>query len=466
MPRNFLTWIALASITAPTLSAQQTTPAGPSLDSVFKPAKWRSIGPFRGGRSVAGTGVVGDPKTYYMGTTGGGVWKTGNMGISWRNISDRYFKTGSVGAIAVAESDPNVVYVGMGEHAPRGVMTSSGDGVYRSTDAGRTWKKVGLDETRHISRIVVHPKNPDIVLVAAQGALYGPSPERGIYKSTDGGGSWKRVLFVDDKTGASELSMDATNPRILYAAMWEHGRLPWQVKSGGPGSGLYKSTDGGETWEKLTKGLPEKMGKMAIAVSRSNPDKVYALIESDSDEDARGLYLSTDRGASWSQVTSEPRLVQRAWYYIELFVDPNHENRIYVLAAPALRSDDGGKTWEDVDGVHGDYHDMWINPANSDNFLLLDDGGAVVTFDRGKSWSTQSNQATGQFYRLNVDNQFPYRIYAAQQDNSSIVIASQEFASGGITTSSWAASAGGESAFLAFDPDNPRYVMGGVYQGT
>ncbi|MFN0180357.1 MAG: VPS10 domain-containing protein [Gemmatimonadales bacterium] len=466
MPRTFLTWITLASITASTLSAQQTPPAGPSLDSVFKPVKWRSIGPFRGGRSVAGTGVVGDPKTYYMGTTGGGVWKTENMGIGWRNISDRYFKTGTVGAIAVAESDPNVVYVGMGEHAPRGVMTSSGDGVYRSTDAGRTWKKVGLDETRHISRIVVHPKNPDVVLVAAQGALYGPSPERGIYKSTDGGGTWKRVLFVDEKTGASELSMDATNPRILYAAMWEHGRLPWQIKSGGPGSGLYKSTDAGETWEKMTKGLPDKMGKMAIAVSRSNPDKVYALIESDSYTDARGLYVSTDRGASWSQVTSEPRLLQRAWYYIELFVDPNDENRIYVLSAPALRSNDGGKTWENVDGVHGDYHDMWINPANSDNFLLLDDGGAAVTFDRGKSWSTQSNQATGQFYRLNVDNQFPYRIYAAQQDNSSIVIASQELASGAITSSSWAASAGGESAFLAFDPDNPRYVMGGVYQGT
>jgi photosystem II stability/assembly factor-like uncharacterized protein len=465
MPRAFLTLIALC-LSVATLSALQAPPAGASLDSVFKPVKWRSIGPFRGGRSVAGTGVVGDPKTYYMGTTGGGVWKSENMGIGWRNISDGFFKTGTVGAIAVAESDPNVVYVGMGEHAPRGVMTSSGDGVYRSTDAGRTWKKIGLAESRHISRIVVDPRNPDVVLVAAQGALYGPSPERGVFKSTDGGASWKRVLFVDEKTGAAELSMDARNPRILYAAMWEHGRLPWQVRSGGPGSGLYKSTDGGDTWEKLTKGLPDTMGKMAIAVSRSNPDKVYALIESDSYGDARGLYVSTNRGTSWSQVTSEPRLVQRAWYYIELFVDPKDDNRLYVLSAPALRSNDGGKTWESVDGVHGDYHDMWINPNNSDNFILLDDGGAVVTFDRGRSWSSQSNQPTGQFYRLNVDNQFPYRIYAAQQDNSSVVIASREPASGGITRDSWTASAGGESAFLAFDPDNPRYVMGGSYQGT
>ena len=458
---------ALVFLTAlvPSLSAQAATPV-PSLDSAFKPVKWRSIGPFRGGRSVASAGVVKDPKTYYMGTTGGGVWKTENMGITWRNLSDGTFTTGTIGAIAVGESDANVVYVGTGEHAIRGVMTHSGDGVYRSTDAGKTWKKIGLDSTRHISRIVVDPRNPDVVLVAAQGALYGPSRQRGVYKSTDGGATWKHTLFVDEKTGAAELSLDAHNPRIIYAAMWEHGRLPWKIVSGGPGSGLYKSTDGGDTWARLTKGLPEQMGKMAIAVSRSNPDRVYALIESDSYSDARGLYVSGDRGASWSQVSSDPRLVQRAWYYIELYVDPLDENRLYVLSAPALRSNDGGRTWETVNGVHGDYHDMWINPANSDNFILSDDGGAVVTFDRGRSWSSQAGQPTAQFYRLNVDNQFPYRIYAAQQDNSSIVIASRELASGGIGTESWTWSAGGESAFLAFDPDNPRYVMGGSYQGT
>lgn len=449
------------------LSAQVAKPAAADdYNAIFKPMKWRSIGPFRGGRANAGTGVVGDPKTYYMGTTGGGVWKTDDMGISWRNISDGFLKTGTIGAIAVAESDPNVVYVGTGEHAIRGVMSHEGDGMYRSTDAGKTWKKIGLDLSQHIARVVVDRKNPDVVYVAVQGALYSPSAERGVFKSTDGGTTWKKVLYVDDKTGASELSMDATNPRILYAAMWEHGRLPWKVISGGPGSGLYKSTDSGETWEKMTKGLPEEMGKMSIAVSRSNPEKVYALIESDSMKDARGLYVSTNAGKSWSQVTSDPRLVQRAWYYIELFVDPKNENTIYVLSAPALRSTDGGKTWSNLSGTHGDYHDLWINPDNSDNFIISNDGGSAITFDKGRTFSAQNTMPTGQFYRINTDNQFPYRIYGAQQDNSSVSIASRELGAGGISAASWTSSAGGESAFLAFDPDNPRMVLGGSYQGT
>ena len=449
-----------------TVSAQVAPPAGGDLNSVFAPVKWRSIGPFRGGRANAGTGVVGDPKTYYMGTTGGGVWKTEDMGITWRNVSDGYFKTGTIGAIAVAESDPNVVYVGTGEHAVRGVMTHDGDGMYRSTDAGKTWKTIGLDLSQHIARIVVDPRNPDVVYVAAQGALYGPSAERGVFKSTDGGATWKKVLYVDDKTGAAELSMDAHNPRILYAAMWEHGRLPWKVISGGPGSGLYKSTDSGETWEKMTKGLPEEMGKMAIAVSRSNPEKVYALIESDSTKDARGLYVSTNAGKSWSQVTDEPRLVQRAWYYIELFVDPKNENTVYVMSAPALRSTDGGKTWQTLSGTHGDFHDLWINPDDPANFIITNDGGSAITFDSGKSWSSEDNMPTGQFYRINVDNQFPYRIYSAQQDNTSVSIASRALGARGITADDWTSSAGGESAFLAFDPDNPRFVMGGSYEGT
>ncbi|MDO8835687.1 MAG: hypothetical protein Q7V01_08820, partial [Vicinamibacterales bacterium] len=385
---------------------------------------------------------------------------------TWRNVSDGAFKTGSVGAVAVADNDANVVYAGMGEHAPRGVMTHHGDGVYRSTDAGKTWTHIGLEQTQHISRIIVHPKDADTVFVAAQGALYSPSPQRGVYKSTDGGATWKRVLFVDEKTGAVELSMDATNPRILYAAMWEHGRLPWQVISGGPGSGLYKSTDSGENWTKMTEGLPKEMGKMAIAVSRSAPDTVYALIESDSAKDDRGLYVSTNAGKTWSQVTSDPRLIQRAWYYTELFIDPQDERTIYVLSAPALRSTDSGKTWQTLSGTHGDYHDMWLNPDNPRNFIIANDGGGAITFDAGKSWSTQDTQPTAQFYRINVDNQFPYRIYGGQQDNTSVVIASRELGSGSITPASWTASAGGESAFLAFDPDNPRYVLGGSYQGT
>jgi len=448
------------------LSAQVPTASGDDYNGIFKALKWRSIGPFRGGRSVASCGVVGDPKTYYMGTTGGGLWKTDDMGISWRNVSDGYFKTGSVGAVTVAESDANVVYVGMGEHAVRGVMTHHGDGVYKSTDAGKTWKRIGLELSQHISRIVVDPKNPNILLVAAQGALYSHSQQRGIFKSVDGGATWKNVLFVDDKTGAAELSMDMTNPRILYAAMWEHGRLPWKVISGGPGSGLYKSSDAGETWEKMKEGLPEEMGKMAIAVSRSNPEKVYALIESDSDKEAGGLFVSTNAGKKWSRITNDHRLVQRAWYYIELFIDPKNENTIYVMSASALRSTDAGKTWETLSGTHGDFHDLWINPDNPSNFVISNDGGAAITFNNGRSWSTQSNMPTAQFYRINVDNQFPYRIYGGQQDNTSVSIASRELGGGGISTASWEASAGGESAFLAFDPNDPKYVLGDSYQGT
>jgi photosystem II stability/assembly factor-like uncharacterized protein len=466
MPKYLLS-IILSFFVVGHLSAQAPQDAGADdYNRIFKTVRWRSIGPFRGGRSNCATGVVGDGRTYYMCTTGGGLWKTDDLGVSWRNVSDGFFKTGSVGAVAVAESDPNVVYVGMGEHAVRGVMTSAGDGVYKSTDAGKTWKRMGLELTQHISRIVIDPKNPNIVLVAAQGALYAPSKERGIYKSIDGGATWKNVLFVNDKTGAVELSMDMNNPRMLYAAMWEHGRLPWKVISGGPGSGLYKSTDEGDTWEKMKEDLPEEMGKIAIAVSRSNPEKVYALIESDSDKEAGGLFVSNDAGKKWSRITNDHRLVQRAWYYIELFIDPKNENIVYVMSAPALRSTDGGKTWETLSGTHGDFHDLWINPDNPNNFIISNDGGSAITVNGGKSWSTQLTMPTGQFYRINVDNQFPYRIYGGQQDNTSVSIASRELGSGGITAASWTASAGGESAFLAFDPNDPKYVLGDSYQGT
>lgn len=435
------------------------------INDYFKPVKWRSIGPFRGGRSNTGTGVKGDIHTYYMGTTGGGVWKTTDRGITWNNISDGQFKTGSVGAIAVSESHPNIVYIGMGEHAMRGVMTHHGDGMYKSTDAGQTWKKIGLDLTQHIARVIIDPTNPDIVYVAAQGPLYSPSSERGIYKSIDGGTTWKKVLYINEQTGCAEISMDAHNSNILYAAMWEHGRLPWKVISGGPGSGLYKSLDGGNSWEKLTTGLPKDMGKMAIAVSPANSEKVYALIESDFDKNAGGLYVSNNAGKSFSQVSAEHKLIQRAWYYIELFPDPKNEHALYVLSAPALKSIDGGKTWENLQGVHGDYHNLWINPSDPKNLVMADDGGVTISFNGGQTWSSQSNMPTAQMYRINVDNLFPYNIYGGQQDNSSVKIASRSF-SGGITAADWSASAGGESAFLAFDPNNPRYVLGGSYQGT
>lgn len=459
--------ILFFSVGAQRAKPQPTAPA-PVVDynEYFKPMKWRSIGPFRGGRSNAVSGVIGDPATYYMGTTGGGVWKTDDAGTTWKNISDGFMKTGSVGAIAVSESEPNIIYVGMGEHAIRGVMTHYGDGLYKSHDAGKTWIKLGLDATQHIARVIIHPKNPDIVWVAAQGALYSKSTERGIYKTTDGGKSWKKVLYVDDKTGCAELSIDYNNPQVLYAAMWEHGRLPWKVISGGLGSGLYKSVDGGENWTKIHEGLPKELGKMAIAVSRSNSEKVYALIESDSDKELGGLFVSDNAGKNWKRISNDHRLVQRAWYYIELFIDPKDELTVYVLSAPSLRSLDGGVTWEDLPGVHGDYHDLWINPHNPKNMVMGDDGGATVTFNYAKTWSFQSTMPTAQLYRINADNQFPYHIYAGQQDNTSVVIASRELGSSGIARESWTASAGGESAFLAFNPDDPRYVLGGSYLGT
>ncbi|KAG1652333.1 hypothetical protein GQR58_026417 [Nymphon striatum] len=401
-----------------------------------------------------------------MGTTGGGLWKTSDAGQRWNNISDGFFEMGSVGAISVSESNPNILYCGMGEHAPRGVMTSYGDGVYKSTDAGKTWKHMGLKATQHISRIKIHPTNPDIVYVAAQGALYGPTAERGIYKSIDGGLTWKNVLFVNNLTGCAELSMDANYPEIMYAAMWEHQRKPNIVISGGEGSGLYKSIDSGETWSKIHKGLPEEKGKMAIAVSPANSNKVYALIESDSDADKGGLFVSSNAGESWSMVSGDNRLVQRAWYYIEVFADPNDEDTVYVLSAPALRSTDGGQNWETLSGPHGDYHDLWINPKNSNNMVIADDGGAGISFNFAKSWSTQANMPTAQFYRISTDNLFPYNIYGGQQDNSAVKIASLSTGSSGISERDWSNSAGGESAFLAFDPDNPRYVMGGQYLGT
>ncbi len=436
------------------------------LDSVFNKLKYRSIGPFRGGRANAGTGVIDDPLTYYMGTTGGGVWKTSDAGQHWINCSDGFFKMGSVGAIAVSESHTNVVYVGMGEHAPRGVMTSHGDGVYKSTDAGKTWAHMGLRETQHISRIVIHPRDPNILWVAAQGALNGPNEDRGIFKSTNGGKSWKRTLFVNNLAGASELSLDYHNPDILYAAIWEHMRTPWQVISGGEGSGLYKSSDGGDTWKKIHQGLPEEKGKMAIAVSRANSDWVYALIESDSQQEKGGLFVSKNAGKNWTRISGDHRLLQRAWYYIEITLDPKDENVVYVLSAGTYRSINGGKNWERIRSHHGDYHDLWINPLNSKNMLLTNDGGSEISFDKGTHWSRIDNMPTAQFYRVTTDNMFPYNIYGGQQDNSSVKIASIGLGSSGITKSDWTSSAGGESAFLAFDPDNPVKVMGGSYLGS
>lgn len=451
-------YVAVASILLPsaTIDAQESS-IEPTL---YSSMQWRGIGPFRGGRSVASTGVVGDPLTYYMGTVGGGVWKTSDAGTTWRNVTDGQLGTSSVGAVTVAESDPNVVYVGMGEHAVRGVMTSHGDGVYRSTDAGRTWTHVGLERTRSISRIRIHPDDPDLVYVAAQGAPYGPNEERGIYRSEDGGESWDLVLAIDENTGASDLAMDMTNPRILYASFWDHRRLPWQVVSGGPGSGFWKSTDGGDTWFEINDGLPDLMGKTAIDVSRADPDRLFAMVEADP---GGGLFRSDDAGRSWQLVSDDWTIRARAWYYIEVFADPMDEETVYVLNAPMMKSIDGGRTFSSVRVLHGDTHDLWINPSDNEVMINANDGGAHVSFNAGETWSTLNNQPTAQFYRVNLDNRFPYHVYGGQQDNSAIAIASR--GQGGVTWKDWYSIAGCESARPAFDRDDPRFVYAGCYMG-
>ena len=431
-------------------------------ESLYQDLKWRNIGPFRGGRSTAVAGVTSRPLTYYFGSTGGGVWKTTNAGKNWINISDGFFQTGSVGAIAVAESDPNVIYVGMGEAPVRGVMTSSGDGVYKSTDSGETWQHMGLEATLHISKIRIHPHNPDLVYVAAQGNPYKPNPERGIYRSADGGKTWKLILHVSDKAGASDLSMDMTNPRILYAAFWEHQRTPWQIYSGGEGSGIYKSKDSGNTWQKLTEGLPDVlMGKIGISVSKANPQKIWAIIESEKG----GLYSSDNGGKTWKLINDKRILRARSWYYMHVFTDPADENKVYVLNAPFMKSIDGGKTFAQVTVPHGDNHDLWINPENPYIMINANDGGANISFNGGITWTAQDNQPTAQLYRVNTDNQFPYWVYGGQQDNSALTIPYRT-SGGGIRRTDWIAGIGGcESAFPAFDPDNPEYVYAGCYQG-
>ncbi len=440
----------------------ETTP--PKLDAgLYKGLKWRNIGPFRGGRANAISGVVGNDNLYYVGYTGGGVSKTEDAGITWKNISDGFFKVGSIGEIAVSESDVNVIYVGSGEHAVRGVMTSYGDGIYKSTDAGKTWKNIGLEKSRHIADIAIHPSNPDIVYVAAQGPVHGPGGERGVYKSTDGGQTWKRTLFVDDNTGVVSLSMDMTNPRILYAATWQHRRYPWKVESGGPGCAIWKSTDSGETWSKIVEGLPKEMGKIGVAVSRANPNRVYAIIEAEKSK--AGLYRSDDGGKKWNQMTNDQAITARSWYYMEVFADPTNADVVYVLNAPVMRSIDGGKSFQNVQVGHGDTHDLWINPKDGRNMALADDGGGEITFNTGKSWSTLGNQATAQFYRVNVDNRFPFWVYGGQQDNSSVMIKSRTNGIG-ITDKDWESGPGCESAYIAFDnPDDPQNFFGGCYQG-
>ncbi|MAW09233.1 MAG: glycosyl hydrolase, partial [Flavobacteriaceae bacterium TMED200] len=409
---------------------------------------WRNIGPFRGGRSVASCGLIQKDNVFYMGSTGGGVWKSEDYGISWNNISDGFFKTGTVGAISVSESDENIVVVGMGEHAARGVMTSIGDGVYMSMDSGKTWKHTGLESTYHISDVIIHPENPKIIFVSAQGSQYGPSKERGVFKTIDGGITWKKVLYVNQNVGASSITMDMNNPRIIYASMWEHSRTPWKIKSGGKNSGIYKSSDGGENWIKLKTGLPKEFGKSGISVSRANSNLVYTILEAEGSKS--GLYKSVNGGKEWKLVNNKRINITRSWYYMEVFADPQDENVVYVLNAPVMKSIDGGKTFKKLETPHGDNHHLWINPKNNNIMINSNDGGVNITTDKGISWSSQKNQPTSQFYRVIADSQTPYHVYGGQQDNSAIGIKNRTYG-GGISWKDWYSVAGCESAFLAFD---------------
>jgi photosystem II stability/assembly factor-like uncharacterized protein len=428
--------------------------------SLYNAMEFRLVGPFRGGRATAVAGVVQDPMTYFMGATGG-VWKTTDAGESWSNVSDGFFNTASVGAITVSESDPNVVYVGMGEAPVRGVMTSHGDGVYKSTDGGKTWSHVGLERTRHISKIAVDPRDPNVVFVAAQGSPYGATEDRGIYRSKDGGATWEKVHYVDENSGVSDLSMDMTNPRVLYAAYWDHRRFPWKVQSGGPGSGLWKSVDGGDTWTQMKSGLPAgTLGKMGISVSRANPNRVWAIIEANKG----GLYRSDNGGDSWRLINPDRLLIARSWYYMHILAHPTDPESVYVMNAPLVQSTDGGRTFTNLNTPHGDNHQIWVNPEQPQYMINANDGGANVSIDDGKNWSRQDNQPTAQFYRVNADRQFPYRIYGGQQDNSSVSVASRADG-GGIGWDQFYPVGGCESAYSAFDPDDPKYVYSGCYQG-
>ncbi len=427
----------------------------------LKLLQYRLIGPFRGGRVGAVAGSVAQPNVYYFGATGGGVWKTTDGGNNWLPVADDYLKTGSVGAIDVAPSDPNIVYVGMGEETLRGNV-SHGDGVYKTTDGGKTWKFVGLGDTRQIGRIRVHPKNPDIAYVAAIGHLWGPNEERGVFRTIDGGKTWKKILFRDKDTGANDLVLDPSDPNVIYATFWQMRRQPWGFDSGGPGSSMYKSLDGGETWTEITKnrGLPSGvLGKIGIAVSPVDTNRIWALIEA---RDG-GLYRSDDGGENWQRVSNDPRTLQRPWYYHRIYADPQNVDTMYLLNVNFFKSIDGGRTFSNIGVPHSDNHDLWIAPNDANRMINGNDGGANVSTDGGKNW-TEQDQPTAQFYRVVLDNDFPYHIYGAQQDNSTVKIPSRT-ADGGINETHWYDVGGGESGWIAPLPENSDIIFAGSYGG-
>ncbi|MCC6774016.1 MAG: glycosyl hydrolase [Gemmatimonadaceae bacterium] len=456
---------------APPSSASATPPYNPALytdpsatNPAFKALRWRLVGPYRGGRVDAVAGDPTKPLVHYFGAVNGGVWKTTNAGMSWDNITDGTSDISSVGAITVAPSDPNVIYVGTGESQLREDLTY-GTGVYRSTDGGEHWQHLGLVETHQVTTIRVHPDNPDVAYVAAIGHAFGPNPERGVFRTMDGGKSWKKILFLDDSTGATDLSLDPTNPRIMYASMWKFQRSPWGMDAGGGKSGLWKSIDGGDTWTDLStnRGMPKgPLGKIGVAVSPANPRRIYASVEAK--DTLGGIFRSDDGGDTWSRTNGEQKFQVRPWYYSAVTADPKNENVVYVMNLQVWKSIDGGKTFSRLRVPHGDTHIMWVDPNNPDRLMNGNDGGGTVSLDAGKSWSSIYNQPTSQFYHVITDNQWPYRLYGAQQDNSAITIASRsDF--GSITERDWWSVAGCENAHIAIDPRNPNITYGGCYTG-
>jgi photosystem II stability/assembly factor-like uncharacterized protein len=447
--------------TFPAEAGKVTPPAPETPKSPFEGMKYRLVGPFRGGRVVAVAGVPGEENVYYFGGASGGMWKTTDGGLNWKPLWDKFPEASqSVGAIAIAPSDPNVIYAGTGEACIRGNVVV-GNGVYKSTDAGKTWKYAGLRDTHSIGRMIVHPTNPNLVYVAALGHPFGPNATRGVFRSKDGGKNWERVLYVDDKTGGIDIQFDLTNPNIIFASMWQTVRKPWTMESGGPGSGLYRSADGGDTWKKLKgNGLPEgTLGRIGIATT-SNPNRIYALIEAEKG----GLYRTDDGGENWQLTTDERRYRQRAWYYTHVFADPKNPDVVYILNTGTYRSIDGGKSFNPIRTPHGDNHGFWIDPTNTKRMINGNDGGATISTDGGNTWSSQMNQPTAQFYHIVADNRFPYWLYGAQQDNSTVAIASAS-ANGGIDREDFYAVGGGESGYIAPDPSDPEIVYAGSYGG-
>jgi photosystem II stability/assembly factor-like uncharacterized protein len=461
---HLIVLFALAALATP-LAAQRARPVGNTTDvdtMRYAGMRYRMVGPFRGGRATAVTGVASRPHLFYMGTTGGGVWKSDDAGHHWQNITDGFLDVGNIGAIDVADSDPSIIYVGTGSASIRG-NSSVGRGAWKSADAGRSWRFIGLRETGAIGELIVHPSNPDIVYVAALGHPFGKNRERGVFRTRDGGASWQQVLTLDDSTGAVALAIDPSNPRTLYAGAWSAERKPWTMRSGGPAGGVYRSTDGGDSWTRVSSGLPTSIvGKVGLTTSAAMPNRVYALIEAE----RGGLYRSDDHGVTWARVSEDSRVRARPFYYTHVVADPTDGNTVWVLNTPLLKSIDGGRTFEQVPVPHGDTHDLWINPTNPEIFALSDDGGTVVTLNGGRTFSSMYNQPTAELYDVMVDNQTPYRLYGSQQDNSSISVLQHRLGNTLRPQQEWGYAAGCETGPIAVHPDHPGTIWGGCYGGA